>query len=138
MNTVRNGSFFKALFTNNYASVWVGLILAIALGFLGWLGWNQLRTWRYRRWLSSLPPMERLYQQMLTVLGTKGYAKHPAQTPLEYANLSRQHHPPAFGEVIDEISQAYVRWRYGNQTPNIQYLRQRLRELIKSTRQFKI
>jgi protein-glutamine gamma-glutamyltransferase len=135
---IRIIGFVWRIVSSGWVGFFAGLILAIALGFLGWLGWNQWRTWRYRRWLSSLPPMERLYQQMLTVLGTKGYAKHPAQTPLEYANLSRQHHPPTFGEVIDEISQAYVRWRYGNQTPNIQYLRQRLRELIKSTRQLKI
>ncbi|MBD2126763.1 DUF3488 and DUF4129 domain-containing transglutaminase family protein [Microcoleus sp. ZQ-A2] len=124
--------------SNGWVGFFIGLILAIALAFLGWLGWTQWRTWRYRRWLAGLPPMENLYQQMLRLLSTNGYTKHPAQTPLEYARGSHQHHAPPSAEVIDEISQAYVSWRYGNQTPNIKHLRQRLRDLIKSTQQLKI
>ena len=127
-----------AILSDGWVGLFAGLILAIALGFFGWLGWNQWRTWRYQRWLSGLPPMESIYQQMVRILGTKGYAKHPAQTPLEYAKASRQHQPPASAEVIDEISQAYVRWRYGDQKPNIKQLRQRLRDLVKSTQQLKI
>jgi transglutaminase-like putative cysteine protease len=123
-----------AIFSNGWVGLFTGLIFAIAVGFFGWLGWNQWRTWRYRRWLSGLPPMESVYQQMLRLLSTKGYTKHPAQTPLEYARVSRERHSPASAEVIQEISQAYVHWRYGSQTPNIKYLRQRLRDLIKSTR----
>ena len=131
-------SWLWAIVSKGWAGFFTGLILAIALAFLGWLGWTQWRTWRYRRWLADLPPMESLYQQMLRVLGTKGYAKHPAQTPLEYARVSREQQPPASAEVIDEISQAYVRWRYGGQTPNMKQLRQRLRDLIKSTQQLKV
>ena len=131
-------SWLWAIVSNGWAGFFTGLILAIALAFLGWLGWTQWRTWRYRRWLAGLPPMESLYQQMLRVLGAKGYAKHPAQTPLEYARVSREQQPPASAEVIDEISQAYVRWRYGGQTPNVKQLRQRLRDLIKSTQQMKV
>ncbi len=127
-----------AILSDGWVGLFAGLILVIALGFFGWLGWNQWRTWRYQRWLSGLPPMESIYQQMVRILGTKGYAKHPAQTPLEYAKASRQHQPPASAEVIDEISQAYVRWRYGDQKPNIKQLRQRLRDLVKSTQQLKI
>ena len=128
-------SWLWGILSNGWIGLFTGLILAIALAFLGWLGWNQWRIWRYRRWLAALPPMESLYQQMLKILGAKGYPKHPAQTPLEYARTSREHQPPASAEVIDEISQAYVRWRYGSQTPNINQLRQRLRDLIKNTRQ---
>ncbi|HEY9614177.1 DUF3488 and DUF4129 domain-containing transglutaminase family protein [Allocoleopsis sp.] len=135
---IRVISFLWALVSNGWVGFFTGLILAIALAFLGWLGWKQWRTWRYRRWLSELPPMESLYQQMLRLLSTKGYTKHPAQTPLEYARVSHQHHAPTSAEVIDEISQAYVSWRYGNDTPNLKHLRQRLRELIKSTQQLKI
>jgi transglutaminase-like putative cysteine protease len=125
------------ILSNGWVGLFTGLILAIALGFLGWLGWNQWRTWRYQRWLAGLPPMESLYQQMLKLLSTKGYTKHPAQTPLEYARVSRQHHPPASAQVIEEISQAYVRWRYGGHTPNTKQLRQRLRDLIKSMQSIK-
>src|SRR5919199_1320807 len=130
--------FIWGIVSNGWVGLFTGLILAIALAFLGWLGWRQWRTWRYRRWLAGLPPMENLYQQMLTLLSTKGYTKHPAQTPLEYAQVSRQHHSPDSAEVIDEISQAYVTWRYGERTPNIKHLRQRLRDLMKSTQQLKI
>jgi len=77
--------------------------------------------------------MEGLYQQMLKVLGTQGYAKHPAQTPLEYAKTMHQHQPVNSAQVIDEISQAYVRWRYGAQMPNIPQLRQQLQNLIKTS-----
>jgi hypothetical protein len=126
-------SWLWRIFSNGWVGLFTGLIFAIALGFLGWLGWGHWRTWRYRLWLAGLPPMESLYQQMLRILGAKGYTKHPAQTPLEYAKVLRKHYSPASTEVIDEISQAYVRWRYGGQMPNIKQLRRRLRDLIKST-----
>jgi hypothetical protein len=75
---------------------------------------------------------------MVRILATKGYAKHPAQTPLEYARASRQHQPPASAEVIDEITRAYISWRYGAQKPNVKQLRQQLRDLIKSTQKLKV
>jgi len=125
--------FVWGIVSNGWVGAFTGLILAIALGFLGWLGWNQWRIWRYQRWLARLPQMEGLYQQMLKVLGTQGYAKHPAQTPLEYAKTMHQHQPVNSAQVIDEISQAYVRWRYGAQMPNIPQLRQQLHNLIKTS-----
>jgi len=124
--------WFWRLLSSGWLGLFTGLILAIALSFLGWLGWQQWQSWRYRRWLAGLPPMENLYQQMLKVLSSKGYRKHPAQTPLEYAKTMGQKQPSASAEVIDEISQAYVRWRYGGHKPNIQQLRQRFRMWIKS------
>ncbi|NER46659.1 MAG: DUF3488 domain-containing protein [Symploca sp. SIO1A3] len=124
--------WFWRLLSSGWLGLFTGLILAIALSFLGWLGWQQWKSWRYRRWLAALPPMENLYQQMLKVLSAKGYRKHPAQTPLEYAKTMGQKQPPASAEVIDEISQAYVRWRYGGHKPNIQQLRQRFKSWIKS------
>jgi hypothetical protein len=127
-----------AILSDGWVGLFTGLILAIAFGLCGWLGLNLWRTWRYRRWLSRLAPMESLYQQMLKTLSTKGYTKHPAQTPLEYAQVSRQHQPPASAEVIEEITQAYVSWRYGSQKPNIGQLKQRLRDLIKSTQKLKL
>ncbi|NET54855.1 MAG: DUF3488 domain-containing protein [Symploca sp. SIO2E6] len=120
------------LFSSGWVGLFTGLMVAIACGFLGWLGWQQWQSWRYRRWLAGLPPMENLYQQMLKVLSAKGYSKHPAQTPLEYARTMSQHQPPASAEIIDQISQAYIRWRYGGQTPNIQQLRRQFRTWVKS------
>jgi transglutaminase-like putative cysteine protease len=128
-------AWFIALFSEGWVGLFTALIVTSVLGFLGWLGWNQLRTWRYRRWLASLPQMESIYQQMVSTLGTKGYAKHPASTPLEYAEVARRHHSPKSAEAIDEISQAYVSWRYGRHRPNLYRLQQRLQELIKSSQQ---
>jgi transglutaminase-like putative cysteine protease len=125
--------WFWGLVSSGWVGLFTGFILAIVAGFLCWVAWNVWRSWRYRRLLRRLPPMESVYQQMLGILASKGYPKHPAQTPFEYVKTSREHHSPATVEVIEEISQAYVRWRYAQHTPNIQQLRQRLRDLIKST-----
>ncbi|MBW4606340.1 MAG: DUF3488 and DUF4129 domain-containing transglutaminase family protein [Hassallia sp. WJT32-NPBG1] len=122
-----------ALFSQGWLGVLTGLILATATAFLGWLGWLQWREWLKRRTFRKLPPMESLYQQMLQTLAEKGFSKHPAQTPLEYANVSYQHHSPATAEVIDEICQAYNSWRYGGQTPNLNRLRQRWQEMKKTS-----
>jgi transglutaminase-like putative cysteine protease len=127
-------AWFFALFTQGWLGILTGLILATTIAFFGWLAGVQWREWLKRRWLSKLPPMERLYQQMLQWTATKGLGKHPAQTPLEYAK-SYQHHAPNTAQVIDEISQAYVSWRYGGHTPNLQQLRQKWQELKKANRQ---
>ncbi|MBD2489131.1 DUF3488 and DUF4129 domain-containing transglutaminase family protein [Aulosira sp. FACHB-615] len=124
-------AWFFALFAQGWLGVLTGLTLGTTIAFFGWLGWVQWRKWLKSRWLSKLPPMERLYQQMLQWTASKGLGKHPSQTPLEYAQVSYQHHPPATAQVIDEISQAYVTWRYGGQTPNLQQLRQKWQEIKK-------
>ncbi|MGK7956784.1 MAG: DUF3488 and DUF4129 domain-containing transglutaminase family protein, partial [Crocosphaera sp.] len=110
----------------------VGLLLAVGLGLLGWLGWGQLRKFGYYRRLSQLPPMVRLYEEMIRVLKAKGYPKHPAQTPLEYVNVSYQQHPQEQAEIIDEISLAYVSWRYGENDQNVDYLKGKFKALLKS------
>jgi hypothetical protein len=81
--------------------------------------------------LAKLPPIERLYQQMLGILTEAGYGKHPAQTPLEYAAAARSVQPPPVANIIEEIARAYVDWRYGGKSANIEGLRQRFRELPK-------
>lgn len=126
-------SWFFSLFSQGWLGILTGVILATALAFLSWIGWKQWGEWRDRFALSKLPPMERLYQQMLKWATQKGLGKHPAQTPLEYAQVSYQHHSSATAEVIDEICQAYVSWRYGGHTPNVNRLRQRWQELQKNT-----
>jgi hypothetical protein len=77
--------------------------------------------------------MESLYQQMLHWLTLQGFRKRPAQTPLEYAQQARTVQPLAQSTAIDDISQAYVRWRYGGQAPNLTQLKQRLRDLKRSS-----
>ena len=131
---VRAIAWFLALFFQGWLGVLTGLILSTITAFLAWLGWGQWQQWRKRRWLKKLPPMESLYQQMLQWVGEKGLGKHPAQTPLEYASVSHQHHPPATAQLIDETCQAYVGWRYGGHTPNLNQLRQRWQELKKSAK----
>ncbi|QLE59289.1 DUF3488 domain-containing protein [Nostoc sp. TCL26-01] len=126
-------AWFLALFTQGWFGVFTGLTLSTTIAFFGWLGWTQWKIWRNRRWLGKLPPMESLYQQMLQWTAKQGLGKHPAQTPFEYASVSYQHHAPATAQVIDEICQAYVSWRYGGQKPNLNQLRQRWQEMKKKT-----
>jgi transglutaminase-like putative cysteine protease len=125
-------SWFFSLFSQGWLGILIGVILATALAFLSWIGWEQWREWRSSFALSKLPPMERLYQQMLKWTGQKGLGKHPAQTPLEYAQVSYQHYSFATAEVIDEICQAYVGWRYGNHAPDLNRLRQRWQQVRNS------
>lgn len=125
------GGFWRLL-SGSWLGAITGSILLVGIGFLGWLGWSNWRKWRDRLRLAKLPPMERIYRQMANLLATKGYAKHPAQTPLEYARLARQHYPTAAVETIEEISQAYLRWRYGGQSQNVKYFQQQLQILRRS------
>ncbi|MEO1211437.1 MAG: transglutaminaseTgpA domain-containing protein [Cyanobacteria bacterium J06638_20] len=110
---------------------WVGALigfgLAIALTFVGWLGWNGWQSWRYHRWLKKLPPMEALYQQMMQWLKTEGLAKKPAQTPLEFVRVVRHSAQSLPADLVDEISHAYLHWRYGGETVDVGYLRNKLK-----------
>jgi transglutaminase-like putative cysteine protease len=126
-------AWFLRLFTQGWFGILTGLIVGTTTGFLAWLGWTQWKQWRTRRWLGKLPPMESLYQQMLQWTAQKGLGKHPAQTPLEYAKISYQHHGTTTAQVIDEICQAYVSWRYGGQKPNLNQLRQKWEEMKKAS-----
>jgi len=108
------------------AKGWIGLftfLLAITgLGLLLWLSWTGLQGWRYRIFLRKLPPIARLYQQMLDWLALKGYRKSSVQTPFEYAQMLREHFNPEDAAAIEEISTAYVSYRYGGVTANYEDL----------------
>ncbi|MBW4540942.1 MAG: DUF3488 and DUF4129 domain-containing transglutaminase family protein [Myxacorys chilensis ATA2-1-KO14] len=121
-----------SLFSRGWTGLLMGLLLTTCFGFCGWLIWHGWQKWRYRRWLKKLPPMESLYQDMLNWQATQGFRKHPAQTPLEYAQQSHKLHSKERAQTIQEISNAYVGWRYGGQNPNLQNLQQRWREMRKS------
>ncbi|MBW4643695.1 MAG: DUF3488 and DUF4129 domain-containing transglutaminase family protein [Goleter apudmare HA4340-LM2] len=127
-------AWFFALFTQGWLGILTGLILTTTTAFFAWLGWMQWREWVSRHRLKKLPPMESLYQQMLQWVAQKGLGKHPAQTPLEYAQGSYQHHAPATAQVIDEICQAYVGWRYGGHAPELQQLRQKWQAVKKNAK----
>lgn len=116
---------------------WIAIITGgaavIAVAFLGWLGWQGWKTGQLRWRLRQLPPMERLYQQMLLSLAHRGHPKRSSETPLEYSHRLAtgriDHHPS-----IQAISQAYVRWRYGNRTPDFGQLKQHLQQLRRRPR----
>ncbi|MBE9119742.1 DUF3488 domain-containing protein [Tychonema sp. LEGE 07199] len=124
--------WFLGQFARGWVGLFTGLISAIGFGFFGWLIWQVWRKWRYRRWLAKLPPVEGVYQQMLKDLASRGFAKQKAQTPLEYAEAMRGNHATDEAEVIDEVSQAYVRWKYGGEAGNLSQLRQLVENLRRS------
>jgi transglutaminase-like putative cysteine protease len=118
--------------SSSLLGIFTGIISLISLAFLSWLGWKGLKSWFYRLYLRKLAPMERLYQEMLDVMAQKGYPKHSAQTPLEYAHNLYHVQETERVEIIEEICHAYVTWRYGQQFPNLDYLRKRFKALNRS------
>jgi hypothetical protein len=66
---------------------------------------------------------------MLKLLATKGYPKSSAQTPLEYAHSLRSHHSIDEVEVIEEVSQTYVQWRYGGLSTNLNQMKALIKNL---------
>ncbi|MEM6752358.1 MAG: DUF3488 and DUF4129 domain-containing transglutaminase family protein [Cyanobacteria bacterium P01_C01_bin.38] len=122
-------SWLFSLFSQGIFGILSGLTFITAISLFGWLGWDKWRKWRYQQFLGKLQPMERLYRQMLEYSTQKGLTKHPAQTALEYARVSSEHHSPETVEVIEEISQAYVSWRYGGNSPNLSGLRQKWQQI---------
>lgn len=106
-----------------------GVAALVALAFLGWLGWLTWRRGRLHWRLSQLPPMERLYQQMLLGLARQGYPKRRSETPLEYAHRLIREGSSVQSQVAMDISAAYVRWRYGGEVTDVDFLRQRLQQL---------
>lgn len=116
-------------FSQDWGRMLMGLMTLAILGFLGWLSWLQCQRWRYQRWLSQLPPTARLYQQMLKLLAEQGIAKHPTQTPFEYLETVHSALNAPQLEMVKEISVAYVSWRYGDASANVDYLQQGLKRL---------
>jgi transglutaminase-like putative cysteine protease len=124
--------WFWRLISGSLIGFLIGAIILTALGFFAWLGYGKIKIWRDRRRLAKLPPMERLYRQMIRTLQAKGYPKYPAQTPLEYAKAIEQKSSLAAAKIIEEITQSYVNWRYGEQIQNLSHLRQQLQALTRS------
>lgn len=127
-------AWFMGLFSQGWQGVFIALLVMLLVAFLGWLLWQGWRRWQHARRLAALPPMERLYQQMLHRLASLGMGKQPAQTPLEYARHMQTNRPTEQAQAIATISQAYVHWRYGGQTPDLERLKQQLRIFQQTTR----
>ncbi len=124
-------TWFIQLFSNGWVGILSGLGIITLIGLAGWLLWGLWQDWRDRMGLSKLPPMERLYQQMVRSLTQIGYSKSPIQTPLEYAQKAHTHVNTERANIIEEISQAYVQWRYGGYNPDLNHLQKRLKLLRK-------
>jgi protein-glutamine gamma-glutamyltransferase len=126
---VRIVTFISRFWGKGWLSVLWGAVAMTIVSFIGWLAWQGWRNWQRQRWLTQLHPMERLYQQLLARLQAQGYPKSPSQTPFEYLHSLGQH--PNFQSlaIVQEITQAYVRWRYGAHLPNLDDLRSQLRQM---------
>lgn len=111
------------------------LLGSITAGLAGWLLWLGHNTWQRQRWLQQLPPMERLYQNMLAWLSQRGFPKAATQTPWEYAQALGQNPDFAQASQVSTIIQAYMGWRYGSQPQNVDDLKRQLRQLQGLTRQ---
>jgi transglutaminase-like putative cysteine protease len=121
--------WFFGLFTKGFFGIIQGLLITTVTAFAIWLSWQHWKATSNRKALNKLPPMESLYQQMLQWFASNGFKKHPAQTPLEYAQISKTQQPVAYSEVINEICSSYVSWRYGGHPPNLQLLREKFNQL---------
>jgi transglutaminase-like putative cysteine protease len=121
-------SLFFSLFNQGWLGIFSGIAISIAVAFCGWWGWQQLIKWRHRQWLKKLSPVERIYQQMLANLTIP---KHPAQTPLEYAQLVRDTRSSSLSTVVTEISRSYTAWRYGSEAQQVDRLQELLTTLKK-------
>jgi hypothetical protein len=112
-----------------FSQGWVGFLkLCLLLSGVGlglWGSWQLWQRWSTLRQLHRLAPMARLYQKMLHHLAAQGLQKHPAETPLEYAQQIQQSHPGPAADIIVELSQTYAAWQYGRITPDLTYLQQR-------------
>ncbi len=126
--------WFLGLFSEGFGGVIQGLLIILGVVVLAWLG---LQTWRgftYHQGLAQLPPMARLYQEMIDWLTTQGIPKHPSQTPWEYLQALQQHPSPLLApaetqQTLNRITSAYLAWRYGNQVANVPELYRAWRRL---------
>ncbi len=127
-------ALFFGLFSQGWLGIFSGSAIAISIAFCCWWSWQQLSKWQHRQWLKKLAPVDRIYQQMLAQLRVQGIFKHPAQTPLEYAQTVRDNRSAATSILVTEISQAYNAWRYGAEAQRID----RLQDLLTSLKKEKI
>lgn len=124
-------SGFFGLLNQGLSGFFQASIILFSLGFLGWLSVQGWQRWRQYQRMKRLRPMERLYQNMLNQLAKQGFQKHSSETPLEYARQAKRTQQPDRAAVIEEISQAYVSWRYGRVVPDLPELQRKLKAVMK-------
>ena len=99
-----------------WVGVFIGVVILFGLGFLGWGIWQFLSWWGDRLKLQRLHPTERAYRQMLSLLSEQGMPKHTAQTPQEYADQVKSKVSTERARIINQITQAYQDWYYGDRS----------------------
>lgn len=124
-------------FNDNLIGILLGILLLIILGLMFWLITKYLNRNIASTNGRKLHPVAKLYGEMLNLLAKKGYPKHPAQTPYEYNYSLNSIFISEQLEIITLISDSYVQWRYGNLTPNVDYLRSQFKLLKQSLKQIK-
>ncbi len=122
---------FVDLFSQGLGGIVQGILILFGGAILVWVLWYALYTWRYRQRLQKLPPIARLYVQMLDGLAQQGLPKRPNQTPWEYArSLQTSGRLDAISQrAIETLTQAYVVWRYGAEQPPLTPLKRALNQL---------
>ncbi|MFN4065611.1 MAG: DUF3488 and DUF4129 domain-containing transglutaminase family protein [Thermosynechococcus sp.] len=122
---------FFDLFSQGLGGIVQGILILFGGVIVVWGLWYALQTWRYRQRLQKLPPIARLYVQMLDGLAQQGLAKRPNQTPWEYArSLQTCGRLDAISQrAIETLTQAYVAWRYGGDHPPLPPLKRALSQL---------
>lgn len=135
---IRLLSWFWGLISGSVWGFFLGIMALLVAGLVGWLGFQQLSQWLRQKGFAKLAPMDRLYRQMLWLLEQQGHGKSPSHTPHEYLHqLRSQLLPPGETEprhqaivaIVQELTQAYVQWRYGGQRQNTDYLQTQLQQL---------
>jgi uncharacterized protein YneF (UPF0154 family) len=102
------------------------VITSAIVGSIIWYLWHRKQT---QQQLATLPPIERIYRSMIASLRQTGNAKLAAQTQLEYARSIRNTEHPQIAKIVEEISQMYTAWRYGNQKIDVDRLAKKLQNL---------
>ncbi len=125
-------SRFIGLFSRGWTGIIMAFLALCGAGVVLWGIWQGIGLWRSQQRLRQLPPMARLYQKMLLLLAEQGLQKHPTETPLEYTRQVSRVYPVAAAEIVAEISDAYMRWRYSGQAPDMSLLEQRWHSLQKT------
>jgi transglutaminase-like putative cysteine protease len=104
----------------------VTIIIMAIIGGIVWYLWYRNQA---QQQLATLPPIERIYRSMIASLSKTGNAKVPAQTQLEYARSIKNTEHPQIAKIVEEISQLYTAWRYGNQKIDVNHLTKKLQNL---------
>ncbi|WKT82333.1 DUF3488 and DUF4129 domain-containing transglutaminase family protein [Thermosynechococcus sp. PP45] len=122
---------FFDLFSQGLGGIVQGILILFGGVIVVWGLWYALQMWRYRQRLQKLPPIARLYVQMLDGLAQQGLPKRPNQTPWEYArSLQTAGRLDAVSQrAIETLTQAYVAWRYGGDQPPLPPLKRALNQL---------